>query len=105
MPNAIGSKDPEYLLVISAIKQCILDAMDGSGPNELDWLMQDLPQAALQILLNTDDLTSRITTTRARLKMKAIIRSGNSKTFRQLLGWRKDADALYRMMQADDDSA
>jgi hypothetical protein len=99
MTNIPLHHSPEYLLTINAIYQCMLDGLDGHGAQELDWLLDPQPQAALQLLLDQDDDLALAATQRAIAKIKFIISAGQGHKFRLVMHWRKDADALREMMR------
>ena len=77
--------EPEYALALAAIRRAILDALDGGGPGELDWLFSPLAQAGLRRLLNADEEAVLAATQRAVDRLTALVAEGQAPQVRYWL--------------------
>lgn len=78
---------PEYFLFISAIRRAILDALDGGGPQALDWLFSEEAQASLALLLGRDEGQTLAATERLAERLKAVIAAGQGYRLRRLVAF------------------
>lgn len=78
---------PEYFLFVTAIRQAIRDALDGSGPQALDWLFSAEAQAALRLLLERDEEQTLAATERAVERLTELIAAGQEHRLQQLVAF------------------
>jgi len=57
--------DPHYCLALALVRQTVLDALNGGGPDELVWLFSPLAQLTLGQAMGLDEEGALATTRRA----------------------------------------
>lgn len=75
--------EPEYFVFIAAIREAIKDALDGGGPQALEWLFSPEAQAALCQLLGRDAEQTLVATEQAVERLKAVIAAGQGHRLRR----------------------
>lgn len=88
---------PEYALALAPIRCTILDALDGGGVHQLEWLYCDMAQTGLQWLLGTDGGSTLEITRRAVARLTEIAAAGQGEVVRQTLA-RRGATRLRELV-------
>jgi len=69
---------PEYFLFVAAIREAIKDALDGGGPQALEWLFSQEAQTTLSLLLDWDEEQTLAATEQVVDRLKQVIAAGQA---------------------------